>query len=74
LILFLAPVYVPLTLLKAGSTGREHQPGHGLPRRGARPDLGVHNHTGLAFACALALIAVALVWTLSELRNAEASP
>ena len=34
---------------------------------------GVHDHTGLAFACAIALIAILSVWTLSGLRNAERS-
>ncbi len=35
---------------------------------------GVHDHTGLAFICALGLILVAMVWTLRGLHNAEASP
>jgi ABC-2 type transport system permease protein len=75
LILFLAPVYVPLTLLK----GWIHDvasinPATAFLDAGRGLISGVHNHTGLAFACALGLIAVALVWTLSGLRNAEASP
>ena len=34
---------------------------------------GVHDHTGLAFICALALILLFGVWTLAGLRNAETS-
>ena len=34
---------------------------------------GVHDHTGLAFVCALALIVLFAVWTLTGLRAAERS-
>ncbi len=75
LILFLAPVYVPLTLLKGWiHSVASINPATAFLDAGRGLISGVHNHTGLAFACALALIAVALVWTLSGLRNAEASP
>ena len=75
LILFLAPVYVPLALLK----GWIHDvasvnPATAFLDAGRGLISGVQDHTGLAFACALALIFVALIWTLSGLRNAEASP
>ena len=75
LILFLAPVYVPLTLLKGWiHSVASINPATAFLDAGRGLISGVHNHTGLAFACALALIAVALVWTLRGLRNAEASP
>jgi ABC-2 type transport system permease protein len=75
LILFLAPVYVPLTLLKGWiHSVASVNPATAFLDAGRGLISGVHNHTGLAFACALALIAVALVWTLRGLRNAEASP
>ncbi len=35
---------------------------------------GAHNHTALAFACAVALVLLFAVWTLRGLRNAESSP
>jgi ABC-2 type transport system permease protein len=75
LILFLAPVYVPLTLLKGWiHSVASVNPATAFLDAGRGLISGVHNHTGLAFACALALILVALVWTLRGLRNAEASP
>jgi ABC-2 type transport system permease protein len=75
LILFLAPVYVPLALLK----GWIHEvaslnPATAFLDAGRGLISGVHNHTGLAFACAVALIFVAMIWTLRGLRNAETSP
>jgi ABC-2 type transport system permease protein len=74
-ILFLAPVYVPLTLLKGWiHSVASINPATTFLDAGRGLISGVHNHTGLAFACALGLIAVGLVWTLSGLRNAEASP
>jgi ABC-2 type transport system permease protein len=75
LILFLAPVYVPLTLLKGWIHAvASVNPATAFLDAGRGLISGVHNHTGLAFACALALISVALVWTLRGLHNAEASP
>ncbi len=75
LILFLAPVYVPLALLKGWiHSVASVNPATAFLDAGRGLISGVHNHTGLAFACALVLIAVALVWTLGGLRNAEASP
>jgi ABC-2 type transport system permease protein len=75
LILFLAPVYVPLGLLK----GWIHAVASANPATaflGAGRGLisGAQEHTGLAFACAGALIVVFAVWTLFGLRAAERSP
>jgi ABC-type multidrug transport system permease subunit len=72
LILFLAPVYVPLSLLK----GWIHDvasvnPATAFLDAGRGLIGGVHEHTALAFACALALILLFAIWTLSGLRRAE---
>ena len=75
LILFLAPVYVPLRLL----TGWIHSvaslnPATAFLDAGRGLISGVHDHTALAFACALALLLLFAIWVLSGLRNAENSP
>jgi ABC-type multidrug transport system permease subunit len=68
-------VYVPLALLKGWIHSiASVNPATAFLDAGRGLISGVHNHTGLAYACALALILVALVWTLRGLRNAEASP
>jgi ABC-2 type transport system permease protein len=72
LILFLAPVYVPLGLLK----GWIHAVASGNPATafldaGRGLIGGVHNHTALAFVCALALILLFTIWLLRGLRAAE---
>jgi ABC-type multidrug transport system permease subunit len=72
LILFLAPVYVPLSLLK----GWIHDvasvnPATAFLDAGRGLIAGVHEHTALAFVCALALIVLFAIWTLSGLRRAE---
>jgi ABC-2 type transport system permease protein len=72
LILFLAPVYVPLGLL----TGWIHAVASVNPATafldGSRGLIsGVHNHTGLAFVCALGLIFLFGIWTFTGLRAAE---
>jgi ABC-type multidrug transport system permease subunit len=72
LILFLAPVYVPLSLLK----GWIHDvasvnPATAFLDAGRGLIAGVHEHTALAFVCALALILLFAIWTLSGLRRAE---
>jgi ABC-2 type transport system permease protein len=74
LILFLAPVYVPLRLL----SGWIHAVASVNPATafldGARGLIsGVHDHTALAFACALALIFLFAIWAFSGLRAAERS-
>jgi ABC-2 type transport system permease protein len=75
LILFLAPVYVPLSLLKGWiHSVASINPATAFLDAGRGLISGVHDHTGLAFASALALVLVAAVWTLRGLRNAEASP
>lgn len=72
LVLFLAPVYVPLGLL----SGWIHAVASVNPATafldGARGLIsGAHNHTALAFACALALILLSAIWTFRGLRAAE---
>jgi ABC-2 type transport system permease protein len=72
LILFLAPVYVPLSLLK----GWIHDvasvnPATAFLDAGRGLIAGVHGHTALAFGCALALIGLFAIWTLTGLRRAE---
>jgi ABC-2 type transport system permease protein len=75
LILFLAPVYVPLGLLK----GWIHavagvNPATAFLEAGRGLISGAHDHTALAFGSALALIFLFAIWMLSGLGNAEASP
>lgn len=72
LILFLAPVYVPLGLLK----GWIHavalvNPATAFLDAGRGLISGVHQHTWLGFVAAAALIAAFGVWTLTGLRSAE---
>jgi ABC-2 type transport system permease protein len=74
LILFLAPVYVPLSLLKGWIHAvASVNPATAFLGAGRGLISGVHEHTALAFACALGLIALFAVWTLSGLRAAERS-
>lgn len=74
LILFLAPVYVPLSLLKGWiHTVASVNPATAFLGAGRGLISGVHEHTALAFACALGLILLFAVWTLSGLRAAERS-
>lgn len=72
LILFLAPVYVPLELLK----GWIHDvasvnPATAFLDAGRGLISGVHDHTGLAYACAAGLIFLFAIWLLTGLRSAE---
>ncbi len=61
LILFLAPVYVPLKLLKGWIHAvASVNPATAFLEAGRGLISGVHDHTALAFVCALALIAVFL--------------
>ena len=74
LILFLAPVYVPLALL----TGWIHavasiNPATAFLEAGRGLISGVHDHTLLAFAAALTLVGLFAIWLLAGLRNAERS-
>jgi ABC-type multidrug transport system permease subunit len=74
LILFLAPVYVPLRLLKGWIHAvASVNPATAFLEAGRGLISGIHQHTGLAFACAAALIALFTLWMLSGLRNAERS-
>jgi ABC-2 type transport system permease protein len=74
LIIFLAPVYVPLSLLQGWiHSVASVNPATAFLEAGRGLISGVHDHTGLAFACALALIALFSVWLLSGLRSAENS-
>lgn len=74
LILFLAPVYVPLELLKGWIHAvASVNPATAFLTAGRGLISGAQEHTGLAFACAGALVVVFAVWTLSGLRSAERS-
>jgi ABC-2 type transport system permease protein len=75
LILFLAPVYVPLGLLK----GWIHDvasvnPATAFLEAGRGLIAGLHDHTALAFVCALGLLVLFGIWMLAGLRSAERSP
>jgi ABC-2 type transport system permease protein len=75
LILFLAPVYVPLPLLKGWIHAvASVNPATAFLNAGRGFISGVQDHTPLAFACALALICLFALWALSGLRRAESSP
>jgi ABC-2 type transport system permease protein len=75
LILFLAPVYVPLGLLKGWiHTVASINPATAFLEAGRGLISGVHAHTGLAYLAALGLIVVFGIWMLTGLRNAETSP
>jgi ABC-2 type transport system permease protein len=74
LLLFLAPVYVPLSLLKGWIHAvASINPATAFLDAGRGLISGVHNHTALAFICALALIVVFGIWMLRGLRSAENS-
>jgi ABC-2 type transport system permease protein len=74
LIIFLAPVYVPLGLLKGWIHAvASINPATAFLEAGRGLISGVTSHTGLAFACALALVALFAIWMLAGLRNAERS-
>jgi ABC-2 type transport system permease protein len=74
LVLFLAPVYVPLALLKGWIHAvASVNPATAFLGAGRGLISGVHEHTALAFACALGLIVLFALWTLSGLRAAERS-
>jgi ABC-2 type transport system permease protein len=74
LIIFLAPVYVPLNLLKGWIHGvASVNPATAFLEAGRGLISGVHDHTALAYVCALGLIALFSLWMLSGLRNAETS-
>jgi ABC-2 type transport system permease protein len=72
LILFLAPVYVPLHLLKGWIHGvASVNPATAFLDAGRGLIAGTPQHTALGFAAAAGLIAVFAVWLLLGLRDAE---
>jgi ABC-2 type transport system permease protein len=72
LLLFLAPVYVPLPLLKGWiHTVAQINPATAFLDAGRGLISGVHDHTWLGYVCAAALIAVFIIWSLTGLRSAE---
>ncbi len=74
LLLFLAPVYVPISLLKGWIHGvASINPATAFLEAGRGLISGVHDHTSLAFLAAAALIVVFAVWMLMGLRKAEAA-
>ena len=74
LIIFLAPVYVPLSLLKGWIHAvASVNPATAFLEAGRGLISGVQDHTGLAFICALALILLFSIWMLTGLRKAETS-
>jgi ABC-2 type transport system permease protein len=75
LVLFLAPVFVPLALLKGWIHAvASVNPATAFLDAGRGLISGAQDHTALAYGCALALIALFTIWTLSGLRAAERSP
>jgi ABC-2 type transport system permease protein len=74
LLLFLAPVYVPLGLLKGWIHAvASINPATAFLDAGRGLISGVHDHTWLAYACAAGLIALFAIWMLGGLRAAENS-
>lgn len=72
LLLFLAPVYVPLSLLKGWiHTVASVNPATAFLEAGRGLISGVHDHTGLAFIAAAGLLALFGIWMLTGLRAAE---
>jgi ABC-2 type transport system permease protein len=75
LLLFLAPVYVPLGLLQGWIHAvASVNPATAFLEAGRGLISGAHDHTGLAFACVAVLIAVFGLWALRGLRAAERAP
>jgi ABC-2 type transport system permease protein len=74
LILFLAPVYVPFKLLRGWiHTVASVNPATAFLNAGRGLISGVQQHTLLAFLCALGLIALFGLWTITGLHAAERS-
>jgi ABC-2 type transport system permease protein len=75
LVLFLAPVFVPLELLRGWIHAvASLNPATAFLDAGRGLISGVHNHTALAYVCAVALVGLFALWTLAGLRAAERSP
>jgi ABC-2 type transport system permease protein len=74
LILFLAPVYVPLDLLKGWIHAvASINPATAFLQAGRGLISGVHDQTLLAYVCAVGLIVLFGIWMLTGLRKAETS-
>ncbi|HEX3692160.1 MAG TPA: ABC transporter permease [Solirubrobacteraceae bacterium] len=74
LLLFLAPVYVPLSLLKGWIHAvASVNPATAFLQAGRGLIAGAQQHTLLAFGCALGLLILFAAWTLLGLRAAERS-
>jgi ABC-2 type transport system permease protein len=72
LILFLAPVYVPLELLKGWIHSLASiNPATALVEAGRGFISGEPTVVGLAYLAGVALVALMLVWALTGLRRAE---
>jgi ABC-2 type transport system permease protein len=72
IILFLAPVYVPLNLLSGWIHAvAKFNPSTAFIEAGRGLISGAHDHTALAFGCAAALLVLLIVWGLTSLRAAE---
>jgi ABC-2 type transport system permease protein len=74
LILFMAPVYVPLNLLKGWiHTAASINPTTVLLETGRGFVAGQRTHTALAYAVAAALVLAFAAWALRGMRHAEAA-
>jgi ABC-2 type transport system permease protein len=75
LLLFVAPVYVPLSLLKGWIHAvASVNPATAFLDAGRGLISGVQDHTALAFACALGSILLFGIWMLTGLHSAENAP
>ncbi len=73
IVLFLAPVYLPLHLLEGWIHAiASVNPATALVQAGRGFISGVPNHPGLAFVVCAGALALAAVWSLRSLRRAEA--
>ena len=72
LLLFMAPVYVPLSLIKGWvNTAASYNPVTAFVEAGRGFISGAPDVVGLAYICGAGLVALALVWTLTGLVRAE---
>jgi ABC-2 type transport system permease protein len=72
LLLFMAPVYVPLNLIKGWvNTAASYNPVTAFVEAGRGFISGQPDVVGLAYLCGAGLVALALVWTLTGLKRAE---
>jgi len=72
LLLFMAPVYVPLNLIQGWvNTAASYNPVTAFVEAGRGFISGQPDVVGLAYLCGAGLVALALVWTLTGLARAE---